>query len=92
MRTNTFRKIFVLHGFLISLSLPKPAHAQIYVANGYTIGEYALSGQPINSSLISDSGAAGLALDGNGDIFVGNGNSGIISEYSMSGGNKTLFL
>jgi hypothetical protein len=53
-------------------------------ASTATIGEYTMAGMPISSFSISDSASApALAVDGSGNLFVGEG--GDLSEYSASG-------
>jgi hypothetical protein len=68
-----------------------PAYGQIYVADYYgnTVGEYSLSGAPINTSLIPGlSEPFQLAASGD-DLFVGTlGNVGglyAVGEYTLSG-------
>ena len=53
---------------------------------GGTVGEYTTSGAVINAALITGLNyPTGLALDGNGDLFVVSKNDGLIGEYTTSG-------
>jgi sugar lactone lactonase YvrE len=55
------------------------------LANSGIVGEYTTAGTTVNASLISGvSGAVGLALDGDGHLFVSSNFSGI-GEYTLSG-------
>lgn len=79
-------------------TIPSPlAHAQIFVVNDATgtIGEYTASGATVNTSLITGlTNAFGLALDGDGHIFVAYsaGSAGCVGEYTTAGAavNATL--
>jgi glucose/arabinose dehydrogenase len=73
-------------GILLRTSA-QSTHAQIFLDNAQagTIGEYSLSGDPINTSLVSGLDLpAGMAIEGD-DIFVANERSGTIGEYTTSG-------
>ncbi|HUA65397.1 MAG TPA: hypothetical protein VME24_06090 [Alphaproteobacteria bacterium] len=61
----------------------------LFVANnvGNTVGEYTTAGATVNASLISGLNLpTGIAISGNGLLFVANsGDGGTIGEYTLSG-------
>jgi hypothetical protein len=63
------------------------AHAQLYVSQGSTVGEYdATTGAAINANFITGlSAPVGLALSGN-TLFVANNGSGTVGEYNATTG------
>jgi hypothetical protein len=71
------------------------ARSQIYVVNNLsgTIGEYTVSGAPINASLISGlSSPWGIALGPNGHLYVPSHVNWTIGEYTLSGAAVHSFL
>jgi len=68
-------------------AMPRSAHAQLYVGQGATVGEYnATTGAAINASLITGlSEAEGVALSGS-DLFVAEQGNNTIGEYSAATG------
>src|SRR5271170_2250391 len=62
-------------------------NGDLFVTRDGFVGEYTTSGATVNASLISggDAREFGIALDGNGHIFVSNFTSGTISEYTTTG-------
>src|ERR1039458_1306682 len=64
------------------------ARGQIYVVRETlgTVGEYTLSGAPINASLISGlTQPSGIALGPNGHLYVPSHANWTIGEYTLSG-------
>ena len=54
--------------------------------SGGSIGKYTTSGAVVNAALVSGLNCPlGLALDGNGDLFVASANSSSVGEYTTSG-------
>ncbi len=76
---------------LLVLLAAGPVRGQIFVASGNlngVIGEYTTTGTPINSSLVTGLHIpSGIAMDGNGNLFVANYYVGTrtIGEYDSSG-------
>lgn len=66
-------------------------NGDLFLTHDGMVGEYTTSGATVNASLISGGlpREFGIALDGQGNIFVsnyvGNSNTGYISEYTISG-------
>jgi hypothetical protein len=62
MKTKTSRSIVVLLGLSMTIILVEPARAQITVTDGYTVGEYALSGQTTAQREVKVFGCEQVAL------------------------------
>lgn len=63
-----------------------------YPQNTLTIGEWTTNGVAINSQLISGDGNSGIACDGNGHLFILNGNLNGVAEYTTSGSTVNASL
>lgn len=76
----------------LTRSYESSANAQVFVENwSYrTIGEYTTTGSAINRNLITlpsgATGPVGMALDGAGNLFIGDGNQGTVREYNSTSG------
>lgn len=76
------------------LIAPGSARGQIFVSNfgNGTVGEYTLSGAPINASFITGlNSPSSIAVSGN-DLFVSNYLNGTIGRYTSSGATVNTSL
>lgn len=71
-------------------ALDRAGHTFVSCTDGFFhdghIGEYNLDGTPLNTRLVSGlSAPSGLALDGQGHLFVADRASGTVGEYNLDG-------
>src|ERR1700730_5342963 len=87
MRFVSLRVLFVLI-CLVLAGIAEPSDGQIFVSSNDVpsiIGEYTLSGTPINPKLITGIAPPAAITIAGGNIFVANYTFGTIGEYSITG-------